>query len=98
VGGHVARQAADEAGQARASAVGEAQKGDRLLHHVAGDVDDAPNRRSIIGSRVALMSMIAASMFASSAAIQSSRDQDRKSPGGGPPALLTRISGWGSRR
>jgi hypothetical protein len=34
-------------------------------------------------------------MLASSAAIQSSRVQLRKSPGGGPPALLTRISGCG---
>jgi hypothetical protein len=33
-------------------------------------------------------------MLASIALIQSSRVQLRKSPGGGPPALLTRMSIW----
>jgi hypothetical protein len=46
-------------------------------------------------STVALIISIGASMLASSAASQSSRVQLRKSPGGGPPALLTRMSGCG---
>ena len=46
-------------------------------------------------STVALMSSIGVSMLASSARIQASRSQSRKSPGGGPPALLTRMSGSG---
>jgi hypothetical protein len=44
-------------------------------------------------STVALISSIGVSMLASSALIQSSRVQLRKSPGGGPPALLIRMSG-----
>ncbi len=54
-----------------------------------------PNLRAIMPSTVALISSIGVSMLASSALIQSSRVQLRKSPGGGPPALLTRISGSG---
>src|SRR5689334_3758405 len=54
-----------------------------------------PNLRSIITSTVALMSSIGVSMFASSARIHAARSQSRKSPGGGPPALLTRMSGCG---
>ena len=54
-----------------------------------------PKPRSIMPSTVALMSSIGASMFASRALIQISRSQSRKSPGGGPPALLTRMSGFG---
>src|SRR6478735_8512534 len=54
-----------------------------------------PNLRAIIPSTVALISSIGVSMLASSALIQSSRVQLRKSPGGGPPALLIRISGFG---
>ncbi len=54
-----------------------------------------PNLRAIMPSTVALMSSIGVSMLASSAFTQSSRDQLRKSPGGGPPALLTRMSGLG---
>src|SRR3954466_8558464 len=54
-----------------------------------------PNLRAIIPSTVALISSIGVSMLASIALIQSSRVQLRKSPGGGPPALLTRISGSG---
>ena len=54
-----------------------------------------PNLRAIMPSTVALISSIGVSMFASSARIQASRSQSRKSPGGGPPALLTRMSGCG---
>src|SRR3954469_2105888 len=54
-----------------------------------------PNFRDIMPSTVALISSIGVSMLASIALIQSSRVQLRKSPGGGPPALLTRISGSG---
>ena len=54
-----------------------------------------PNLRDIMPSTVALISSIGVSMLASIALIQSSRVQLRKSPGGGPPALLTRMSGSG---
>ncbi len=54
-----------------------------------------PNPRSAIASTVALISSIGVSMLASSAAIQTARSQSRKSPGGGPPALLTRMSTCG---
>ena len=54
-----------------------------------------PNLRAIMPSTVALISSIGVSMLASMALIQSSRVQLRKSPGGGPPALLIRISGSG---
>ena len=54
-----------------------------------------PNFRAIMPSTVALISSIGVSMLASIALIQSSRVQLRKSPGGGPPALLIRISGSG---
>jgi hypothetical protein len=54
-----------------------------------------PKRRAIMPSTVALISSIGVSMFASIAAIQSSRVHSRKSPGGGPPALLTRMSTCG---
>ena len=54
-----------------------------------------PNLRAIMPSTVALISSIGVSMLASIALIQSSRVQLRKSPGGGPPALLIRMSGSG---
>src|ERR1019366_10009847 len=54
-----------------------------------------PNWRAIMPPPVALINSIGVSMLASIALIQSSRVQLRKSPGGGPPALLTRISGSG---
>src|SRR5437899_9598284 len=54
-----------------------------------------PNLRAIMPSSVALISAIGASMLPSSALIQSSRSNFRKSPGGGPPALLMRMSGAG---
>ncbi len=54
-----------------------------------------PKRRAIMPSTTARMSRIGVSMFASSALIQASRSHWRKSPGGGPPALLTRMSGAG---
>ncbi len=52
-----------------------------------------PKRRAIIPSTVALISSIGVSMFASSAQSHAARSQSRKSPGGGPPALLIRMSG-----
>jgi hypothetical protein len=54
-----------------------------------------PKRRAIIESIVALMSSIGIRMLASSARIHASRSKSRESPGGGPPALLTRMSGAG---
>ena len=54
-----------------------------------------PNFRAIMPSTVAFISSIGVSMLASIALIQSSRVQLRKSPGGGPPALLIRMSGSG---
>ncbi len=54
-----------------------------------------PNFRSIMPSTVALIRKMPVSMLPSTALIQSSRSQSRKSPGGGPPALLIRISGSG---
>src|SRR5207249_2118044 len=54
-----------------------------------------PKRRAIMPSTVALMRRIGVIMFASTARIHVSRSQSRKSPGGGPPALLTRMSGAG---
>ncbi len=54
-----------------------------------------PNLRSIMPSTVALIKSIGVSMLASRAAIQILRSHWRKSPGGGPPALLMRISGAG---
>ena len=54
-----------------------------------------PKPRFIMPSTVALMNSIGVSMLASTALIQSSRVQSRKSPKGGPPAFVTRISGAG---
>src|SRR5437660_10804917 len=54
-----------------------------------------PKRRAIIPSTVALIRKIGVSMLASSARGPASRSQWRKSPGGGPPALFTRMSGLG---
>src|SRR5205807_8472414 len=54
-----------------------------------------PNLRAIMPSTVALINSIGVNMLASIALIQSSRVQLRRSPGGGPPALLNRISGSG---
>src|SRR5215468_3609726 len=54
-----------------------------------------PKPRFIMPSTVALMNSIGVSMLASIALIQASRFQSRKSPGGGPPALLTTMSGAG---
>ncbi len=56
-----------------------------------------PNLRAIMPSTVALISSIGVSMLASIALIQSSRVQLRKSPGGGPPALLIRMSDLAGR-
>src|SRR6185312_10601038 len=54
-----------------------------------------PKPRFIMPSTVALMNSIGVSLLASTALIQSSRFQSRKLPGGGPPALLTTMSGSG---
>jgi hypothetical protein len=54
-----------------------------------------PKPRVIMPSTVSRIISIGESIIASSAAIQSSRDQSRKSPGAGPSALLRRISGCG---
>ena len=54
-----------------------------------------PNLRRIMPSTVARIRKMGVSMLAFSAAIHSSSPQSRKSPGGGPPALLTRMSGSG---
>ena len=54
-----------------------------------------PNFRSIMPSITALMRKIGASMLPSTAAIHMSRSHSRKSPRGGPPLLLIRISGAG---
>ncbi len=54
-----------------------------------------PNFRAIMPSTTARIRKMGVSMLASSARIQASRSQSRKSPAGGPPALLTRISGSG---
>ena len=51
-----------------------------------------PNFLEIISSTVNLINSIAVSMFASTAFIQSSLVQSLNWPGGGPPALLTRMS------
>ena len=51
-----------------------------------------PKRWAIMVSSVALIKAIGVSMLASSAAIHASRSQSRKSPGLGPPALVTKIS------
>ena len=54
-----------------------------------------PKPRFIMPSTLALMNSMGVSMLASSALIQSSRFHSRKFPGGGPPALLTMMSGSG---
>src|SRR5215471_18983836 len=51
-----------------------------------------PKPRVIMPSTVSRIISIGESIIASSAAIHSSRDQSRKSPGAGPSALLRRIS------
>src|SRR5215470_17735425 len=54
-----------------------------------------PKCRAIMPSTVALIRKIGVSMLASSARTHASRSHSRKSPGGGPPALFTRMSGLG---
>ena len=54
-----------------------------------------PNPRAIMPSTVAFMSSMGVSILASMAASHWLRSHCRKSPGGGPPALLTRMSGAG---
>ena len=51
-----------------------------------------PNPRAAMPSTVALINSIGVSMLASTALIQVSRSQSRKSPVGGPPALVTTMS------
>jgi len=76
-----------------ARAVDRPELGIRVLHRARGDVDDAPEalRYHAVDHRADHQDR--AIMLASSALIQVSRSQSRKSPGGGPPALLTRMSG-----
>ena len=54
-----------------------------------------PKPRVIMPSTVSRIISMGESIIASSAAVQSSRDQSRKSPGSGPSVLLRRISGCG---
>jgi len=54
-----------------------------------------PNLRPIIPSTVAFIINMALNLLSSMAEIQSSLSQLRKPPGGGPPALLTKMSGLG---
>jgi len=54
-----------------------------------------PNLRAIMPSTTARISMIGVTMFALTAACHAASSQSRKSPIGGPPALLTRMSGCG---
>src|SRR5437867_5918362 len=54
-----------------------------------------PKRRAIMPSTVALIRRIGVGMLASRARSHASRSHWRKSPGGGPPALFTRMSGVG---
>jgi hypothetical protein len=51
-----------------------------------------PQPRSIMAGRSAVISAMGVSMLASSALMKSSRPQSDQSPGGGPPALVTRMS------
>ena len=51
-----------------------------------------PKPRAAMPSMVALINSIGVSILASTALIQASRSQLRKSPGGGPPALVTTMS------
>src|SRR5256885_10664058 len=51
-----------------------------------------PNPRAAMPSTVALISSMGVSMLASTALSQAARSQSRKSPGGGPPALVTTMS------
>ena len=51
-----------------------------------------PQPRSIMPGTSACISAIALSMLPSSARMKSSRSQSVQTPGGGPPALLTRMS------
>src|SRR5262249_16639664 len=64
-------------------------------HHRETMLMMRPNPRVIIPSTVSRIISIGESIIASSAALRSSRDQSRKSPGAGPSALLRRISGCG---
>jgi hypothetical protein len=54
-----------------------------------------PQPRAIIPGSTACISAMGVSMLASSARMKSSRLQSAHSPGGGPPALVTRMSTCG---
>ena len=54
-----------------------------------------PKRRAIIPSTTARISMIGVTMLSLTAFCHAASSQSRKSPIGGPPALLTRMSGAG---
>ena len=94
---HLAREAGDEAGEAGARAVRQAEQSIGAFTAAEVMLTMRPKLRAIMPSTVALMSSIGVSMLASSALIQTSRSHSRKSPGGGPPALVTRMSGDGQR-
>ena len=86
-----ARHAGDEASEAaaRRAAVAEAEDVDRCsFTELEVMFTIRPKPRLIMPSTDALMNSIGVSILASIALIQSSRFQSRKSPGGGPPALL----------
>jgi len=72
---------ATKPGEAGAGAVGQAEHLDRRLHRGGRDVDDAAEFARHHAIHVALISSIGVSMLASTALIQSSRVQLRKSPG-----------------
>ena len=58
-----------------------------------GAIDKAAKR---ISAEYTSLNVTHATMFASTALTHASRSQSRKSPGGGPPALFTRMSGAGA--
>src|SRR5947209_11557718 len=93
--GRGSSQPPDETGEARTRAVGQSEHGDGRLDRMRGDIDDPskPTRNHAVNGR--LHQLDRRGMLASSALIQSLRSQFRKSPAGGPPALLMRISGLG---
>ncbi len=55
-----------------------------------------PQPRAIMPGSTACISAIGVSMLASSALMKSSRLQSDQTPGGGPPALVTRMSAAGA--
>ena len=87
------RGEADEAG---ARAVGEAELELGIFTLRETMLTIRPKPRAIMPSTVSRIISMWHSIMVSSASIQSSRVQVRKSPGRRPSALLTRISGCGT--